>query len=85
MTVEQFRAAARAENVDDRSFTLAGGLPCEQYAMDASGGQWAVYYGERGCRSGLKTFASEGEALDHLLGLLIGDRTTRRKSGCPMT
>ena len=64
--------------IDPRSFTLDGGLPPEAYVFAAPpNGTWLVYYSERGMQTGLRTFTSEGKALDYLLQELLGDPSTR--------
>lgn len=79
MTRAEFFAAVRRERINPESFTLLGGLPCEQYTLAEDGSHWHVYYGERGQRSGLRTFDSEADALDVLFADLHQDQTTRLK------
>jgi len=50
----------------------------EAYCLEQAGGQWVVYYYERGVESGKKTFSSEGDACDYLLGILKDDPTARK-------
>ena len=77
MTREQFLQAASDNRIDTRWFTLDGGLPPEQFVFAAPGnGTWLVYYSERGLQTGLRTFTSEGEALDYLLQELLDEQTT---------
>jgi hypothetical protein len=78
MTRDEFWYEVRRAGVDERAFSLDGGLPAEQYVMtDEGGGRWAICYSERGGRTSLKVFDSEGDALRHLLYTLLSDPTTR--------
>lgn len=73
------------EHIDPRSYGLDGtaGLPAqdreERYFIEQSPSGWSVYYSERGLRSGEQSFHTEDEACNHLLELLLRDRTTRMK------
>lgn len=58
------------EKVSPDSYILNGGLPNEAYCLNEANGQWEVYYGERGSKTALKTFATEDEACDYLYSLL---------------
>ena len=81
MTREEFFAATRKAGIDDRSFSLDGGLPSEQYVLSPEGGnRWSVYYSERGNRTSLRIFNEESDALEHLLAVLLHDPSTRTSS-----
>lgn len=59
------------------AYDLEGGTHDECYCLGVSYGSWSVYYSERGLQSGVKEFASEGEACEYLLQLLREDLSTR--------
>jgi hypothetical protein len=73
------------EQIDPRSYGLDGasGLPIqdreERYFLEEGPSGWSVYYWERGLRSGEQSFDTEDEACQHLLDLLLRDRTTRMR------
>ena len=47
----------------------------EQYCIAHSNGCWEVYYFERGNKNDLQHFNKEESACDHLLKLLLADKT----------
>lgn len=71
------------EQVDSRSYGLDGASDVsaqdreERYFLEEGPSGWSVYYWERGLRSGEQSFGTEDEACNHLLDLLLRDRTTR--------
>jgi len=73
------------EKINPRSYGLEGpsGLPVqdreERYFIEHSPSGWSVYYWERGLRSAEESFGTEDEACQHLLDLLLRDRTTRMR------
>lgn len=68
-----------AENVDPGAYSLEGGMPFEAYVLERRVSNWAVYYSERGLRSGEVVFNSEDEACSYFLDLVLRDLTTRRR------
>jgi hypothetical protein len=66
------------ENVAADAYDLDGDGADEPYVLERSGGGFAVFYSERGLRTGERRFGTEAEACRHLLDLLLRDRTTRR-------
>ena len=52
-------------------YSLDGGLPNESFCLNEEDGVWEVYYSERGVKSQLKRFASEGEACDYLYKVIL--------------
>ncbi len=80
MNREQLKEHLADLGVDTCAFSLPGGLPNEKYVLDQeANGQWAVYYGERGQKSGLQRFDSEGSACKFFLGTLVRDQSAKRK------
>lgn len=63
--------------VDRTAYSLDGGLPVEKYCLEARRSEWAVYYSERGLRSGERIFASEDAAARYLLDVLRDEPTAR--------
>jgi hypothetical protein len=53
-------------------------MPSESYVLEPQGSERAVFYSERGLRTGEEVFASEDEACSRLLDLILRDPTTRR-------
>ncbi len=48
------------------AYCLQGELPNEAYCIESqSDGSWAVYYSERGVKSGLMTFSNEKDACSY--------------------
>lgn len=78
MKVSELLAYLESKHVPADSFSLNGGMPNEAYCIDREGGQWAVYYSERGLRTGLISFSSEEEACDHFVSLLKRDNLINR-------
>jgi hypothetical protein len=70
LTRESLSGVLAARGVPRDAYCLSGGLPNESYCIDHQGAQWLVYYSERGCKTGLREFATESEACDYLLSLL---------------
>ncbi len=77
MTRDRFLAFLDREKVDPNCYSLDGGHPPERYVVDRRDRRWVTYYSERGLETGLQEFATEDEALEHLLGQLVRDPTTR--------
>jgi hypothetical protein len=51
----------------------------ERYVLDHGSAGWEAYYSERGLKSGLRTFRSEGEACKYFLDLLRSDLGTQHR------
>lgn len=79
MDRESLKALLDAEGVDPSAYSLDGGMPFEAYVLERRPSDWAVYFSERGLRSGEVVFQSEDEACAHLLDLVLRDDTTRRE------
>jgi hypothetical protein len=59
------------ENVPKELYSLNGGLPNEAFCLNNEDNIWEVYYSERGKKSQLKKFKSEGEACDYLYRTIL--------------
>ena len=67
-----------AEQVNPAAYSLQGGMPSEAYVLEPPrAADWAVYYSERGLRSGEVVFQTEHEACSYFLDLVLSDDTTR--------
>jgi hypothetical protein len=66
-----------AEGIDPNAYSLRGGMPDEKLCVERSKGGWAVYYSERGLRSGECWFPTEDEACEDFWHRLARDPTTR--------
>lgn len=58
------------EHIDPNSYSIGPSTRGEQYCIEFLDGSWAVYYAERGLRTGIKNFDNEGDACQYLLTLL---------------
>lgn len=78
MDRDQLRRQLDNLGVRKDSYSLDG--PSEEaYCLDCTGGQWEVYYYERGIESGKRTFAAEVAACDYLLGVLMNDPSVKTR------
>ena len=68
-----------AENVSTDAYRLHGERADEALVLEEGRDAWAVYYAERGLRSGERTFESEDEACHFMLDRLLRDPSTRRR------
>lgn len=78
MDRETLKALLDAENVDPSAYSLDGGMPFGAYVFQRRLFDGAVYFSERGLRSGEVVFQSEDAACAHLLDLVFRDDTTSR-------
>jgi hypothetical protein len=69
MTRSEFFKAVQKRNIDPESFALDG-VKNEAYVLQKREARWVVFYSERGLESGIRDFAMESDALDHLLSRL---------------
>ncbi|HOP11758.1 MAG TPA: hypothetical protein PK629_09745 [Oscillospiraceae bacterium] len=67
MTTKDLKTELIKLAIPDNSYSLKGGLPNEMYCISELDGKWLVYYSERGIKSALKIFNSEGEACNYFL------------------
>lgn len=74
MNRDELQSLLRQQRIDPGAYSLTGGSPNEQYVLSReANGRCAVYYSERGTRSGERSFGTEDEACRYLLRLLGGD------------
>jgi hypothetical protein len=78
MTRKEFLEVVREAEIDPRSYWLDGGLPPERFVLSQDATGWHVYYSERGLRTGLRSFQSEGDALTYLCDELLDDPSARQ-------
>jgi hypothetical protein len=65
-----------AEHVRDDAYSLSGDRG-ESMCLEPVAGGWAVYYSERGLRSGERLFETEDEACQFLASRLLADPSNR--------
>jgi hypothetical protein len=80
MDRQELERLLRDEGIDERAYSLDGGMPPERLCLALEGPRWVVYYSERGIRTGLHRFTSESAACQYLLTRLRDDPTTRSRS-----
>jgi hypothetical protein len=80
MNVEALHRALRTEGILESAYCLEGGLPCEEYVLAQETSGWAVYYGERGDKTGYRHFDGESDACDYFFATITHDKTTYRKA-----
>lgn len=82
MDIPQLKAALDQLGVRSDAYDFIGGVRAnETYVLREREGLWEVYYAERGLQSGLRCFASEEQACNHVLKRIERDPTTRRRTG----
>lgn len=59
--------------IPQQAYSLTGGHPNEAYVLDQRGTGWVTYYSERGQETTLRSFDTEQDACQDLLGRLIRD------------
>jgi hypothetical protein len=76
MNRRSLRELLEAEGVRDDAYSLDGDRD-ESMCLEPITGGWAVYYSERGLRSGERRFATEDEACQFLAARLLADPSNR--------
>ncbi len=77
MNQHSLRDLLSAERVRTDSYSIEGELRDESMCLEAKAGGWAVFYSERGLRSGERWFETEDEACDFLAQRLLADPSNR--------
>ncbi len=77
MNRNSLRDLLQTEHVRDDAYSLDGTLQDESMCLEAVTGGWAVFYSERGLRSGERVFETEDEACQFLAGRLLADPSNR--------
>jgi hypothetical protein len=67
MNKDELKRILDSEGFSPRAYSLDGGLPNDRLCLSDEGGQWCVYYSERGERFDEQGFDSESGACEHLL------------------
>jgi hypothetical protein len=73
MNRQECRKLLLQEGVDERFFDLDGGRNDYAYTIGEYYGLWYFYYFERGMEEGRVDFATESEACEHLLKVILND------------
>jgi len=77
-TIGELKARLEDSGFDPRAYSLTGGSYEDRYCLSPEpGGEWSVYFSERGSRSGEKRFTSAEEAAANLTYRLEADPTTK--------
>jgi hypothetical protein len=74
----QLREFLESENIRPDAYSLDDTWCSECYRIEPRGEEWAVYYAERGLRSGERIFESEEAACEFLASRLLSDPDARR-------
>lgn len=73
-TVAKLREMLEEKGVRPDSYCLSGGFPNEALCIERKrGGEWWVYYSERGQRTSLQKFQSEQNACECLMSMILED------------
>lgn len=72
MSKKELQILLNSLNVSASVYCLTGGFPNEAYCLnfDSYENVWQVYYSERGIKTGLTRFSSEGDACEYLYKIL---------------
>jgi len=80
MNKNELECQLQQAGVCSAAYSLDGGLPNERYVLSREpNGRWAVYYSERGQKTGLRDFDSESSACHFFFEYILQDSTTRQK------
>lgn len=77
MNRQRLRDLLDVEHVRSGSYSIDGPPKDESMCLEPVVGGWAVYYSERGLRSGERRFETEDEACDFMAGRLLADPGNR--------
>lgn len=83
MNREELKERLDHERISEHAYCLDGNqrMTGEEYVLlQEADKTWAVFYSERGLRTGLLSFATESEACEYLLAELLSDPTTRKRT-----
>jgi hypothetical protein len=78
MNSRSLRELLETERIRQDAYSLDGDRD-ERMCMEPVAGGWAIYYSERGLRSGERGFETEGEACEFLAARLLADPSNRVK------
>jgi hypothetical protein len=86
MNKETLQRKLIEERFNPRSYSLEIEEKDEALCLREEGGEWCVYYSERGLKTGNKCFSSESSACEYFLEEMRSDPTTKIdwKSGFSM-
>ena len=73
MNRQECRKLLLQEGVDEQFFDLSGGRNDYAYTIGECYGLWYFYYFEQGREEGRVDFATESEACEHLLKVVLSD------------
>ena len=76
MNLKSLQELLASEHVRQDAYSLDGDRD-ESMCLEPVPGGWAVYYSERGLRSGERRFAAEDDACQFLASRLLADPSNR--------
>lgn len=76
MTKQDLEDAFRKHGIRPDAYDLNGDIGSETYVLREEGGEWFVFYSERGQRRNLRSFPSETAACEHMFERVVSDPTT---------
>lgn len=76
MNKAELAAALAAAGVRPAAYSLDGGLPGERLCLEERADGWAVYYSERGLRTGETLYPTEAEACEAFYAQIMRSPTT---------
>jgi hypothetical protein len=76
MTRAELGIRLAERGITPAAYSLDGGLPSEKYVLEQRINDWAVYYSEKGQKTGERTFDGEEAACHYILDLLTNDPST---------
>jgi hypothetical protein len=80
MNLQELKTKLRELGIRDDAYLLGSGVGAmDNYVLEPNGNEWIVYYEERGKKNGLRRFATEAAACEHLLQWLLRDPTTHER------
>ena len=77
MNKEELRKKLDLEGIRPDVYWLEGGLPSETFCLCEIEGKWQVYYSERGKKTGLREFETEGDACQYFYEEIISTKGVR--------
>ncbi len=80
MNLPDLLSALDAAGVAKAAYAIDNDYANEAYVLTKDGSLWAVYYSERGLKTGLRLFSDQEAACDYFCERIIKDPTTRQRA-----
>lgn len=71
MNFKQMVKKLRKYKIHKNMYSLDGGLPDEKFCIEHIGDKWFTYHSEKGMKTSLKEFNTEGEACEYFFETLV--------------